>query len=40
MGKLFKVVFGTAAALLFAYGVFKIVFLILAEKKDYYEAPL
>ncbi len=40
MGKLIKVTMAAAGVLLISYGIFKAVFLILAEKKDYFEAPL
>ena len=40
MGKALKVIIGVALSAAFAYGVFKVVYLIISEKKDYFEAPL
>ena len=40
MAKAIKIICGAALSALFAYGVFKVVYLILSERKDYFEAPL
>lgn len=40
MGKALKVILGVTLSAMFAYGVFKVVYLIITEKKDYFEAPL
>ena len=40
MCKALKILCGVALSALFAYGVFKVVYLIISERKDYFEAPL
>ena len=40
MKKAIKVICGITLSLAFAYGVFKLVYTILTEKKDYFDAPL
>lgn len=40
MKKALKCICAATLALAFAYGVFKIVYTVLTEKKDYFEAPL
>ena len=40
MAKAIKIICGVTLSALFAYGGFKVVYLIISEKRDYFEAPL
>ena len=40
MCKALKIICGITLSVAFAYGVFKVVYLIISQKKDYFEAPL